>query len=118
MAKRLIEPVVFQSAKLSLRLQVKEAASERHSPDAALHPDSKWAIFHAGLFQTDDPEIIAFLDDHPDVWRANDPAAKLKAEYGPAEFARLSEEFGAVLGADKPVGEEPAEIAEEQHATE
>jgi len=109
----LSETVAFQTRKLSLRLQVKGAASELRTPAAAQHLETKWAIFRDGLFQTDDPEIIQVLDARPDVWRTTDQKAGLKAKYGPEEYARIVKEFEGVSEKEAADSEPSAEEAEE-----
>lgn len=107
MKKTLTGPVVYQTLKLSMRLQIKGAPSELQTPDAFQHLGTKWAIFSNGLFQTDDPEIIQVLDARDDVWRASDRTAGLKAKYGD-QYAELAREF-AVPAAPEPVSEEETE---------
>lgn len=99
--RKLGKPVVFRCNRLNLRLQVSGARSESQDPTATLHPDVKMAVFRDGVFQTDDPEIMEFLDRRSEVWRMDDPAAGLKAKFGPAEYERLKAEFAQ--------GEEPKE---------
>jgi len=106
--KGLAELVVFQTAKLSLRLQTKGSPTELQDPAAAQHLGTKWAIFRNGLFQTDDPEIIQVLDARSDVWRANNREAALKAKYGPEKYAEMLREFGMVPSSE-PVSEEETE---------
>ena len=90
------EPVIFQTKRLNLRQQINKADTELTDPTAALHPDVKMAEFFGGLHQTSDPETITFLDKHPDVWRVDDPAAALKAQYGPEEYEKLKVAFAQV----------------------
>ena len=92
----LIEPVVFCSNKLNVRIQVKGGVSETDNPAGATHPDTKFAVFSNGLFQTDDPEVVTFLDGLNYVWRLDDPTAGLKTELGVDEFQRLRGKFAAL----------------------
>lgn len=110
--KGLTEPVVFQTNKLNLRLQIKGSPSELRDPAAAQHLDTKWAIFMDGLFQTEDPEIIQVLDARPDVWRTTDRKAALKAKYGPEKYAQMVKEF-AGLSETEVTGSEPSSEEEE-----
>lgn len=100
------EPVVFRSNRRNLRVQVCGAPSETTDPDAAVHPGVKMAEFMDGIYATDDPEIVKFLDARPDVWRGDDVAAELKAQYGPEEFERLSKVFGSAQAGSPAEGEE------------
>jgi len=108
----LVEPVVFRSNKHNVRIQINQARSETETPDAALHPDVKMAIFRDGVYQTDDPEIVDVLDKRTDVWRAEDPDADLKERFGPDEYDRLRARF-AQPNAEATGSDEPSDTSEE-----
>jgi len=108
---KLREPVVFRTKRYNLTIEVKGAASQTRDPDAAVHPDVKQAQFRDGIYQTDDPEIADFLDKRAasrgDVWRADDPAADLKAELGPEGYEKMRKRIAAVAEAE--AGNKPSE---------
>ena len=53
--------------------------------------DDKKAVFRQGLCQTDDPVVIAFLEEKEGVWRGDDPLAGLKMQHGNAEVENIAE---------------------------
>jgi len=109
---KLREPVVYRSNRHNLTVEVKGAASQVQDPAASVHPQVKQARFRDGVYQTDDPEIVEALDARSDVWRADDPAADLKAELGVDGYNRLRKRMAQVEAAEssnKPSGETPEE---------
>lgn len=109
---KLRQPVVFRSNKLNLTIEVKGALSQTAKPNAAVHPDVKQAIFRSGVFQTDDPVVVDFLDKRSDVWRMDDPAGDLKAELGVEGYERLKKQMAEVI-ATEASDEKPSEDSEE-----
>lgn len=69
-----------------------------------LAPDKK-AAFRNGMFSTDDPEIITFLDKRADVWRSNDPAAQLKFTYGANVVDEIADALRTQMSAKGPIEE-------------
>ena len=86
-------PVGFRSNRLNMRIEVTHGRSQITDAAGMLHEDVKTVEFHDGLFSTDDPEIVEFLEKRPDVWRADDPHSDLLARFGKEEYARLRKEF-------------------------
>jgi len=86
-------PVAYRSAKLNMRIEVKGDRSELTDMTAMTHPNVKMVEFRDGVFSTDDPEIVEFLDARSDVWRLDDPHSELRARFGPEEYKRLREQF-------------------------
>ena len=103
---KVTEPVVFRSSQLNTTFQVNQGASEINDPAAQVHPDVKEAVFMDGVYQTDDAEIIRFLDKLPTVWRADDLESELKAKYGPGEVERMRKIFGTPPSPAPEKGEE------------
>ncbi len=106
---KLQKPVVYRSNKHNLTIEVKGALSQTRDLKAATHPDVKQAVFRDGVFQTDDPAVVEFLDKRSDVWRMDDPAGDLKAELGVEGYnklkARMAQAEAAEAG-NKPSDEE------------
>lgn len=90
---KLKETVAYRSHRANMRIEVRGAPSQLREPDAMLHPDVKIAEFRDGVYSTDDPDIVEFLDRRTDVWRLDDPASELRTRFGPEEYERLRKQF-------------------------
>lgn len=75
-------------------------------PVTELTRDDRKAVFRAGICQTSDPKVIAFLDAREDCWRANDKLANLKMQYGGDQVSEIAEAVAAEL--------EPAPVAADE----
>jgi len=109
---KLRKPVVFRSNRLNLTIEVKGALSQTATPNAALHPDVKQAIFRSGVYQTSDPVVVEALDNRSDVWRMEDPAGDLKAELGVDGYEKLKLRMAEAAAAEAG-NEEPSAESEE-----
>lgn len=110
---KLRKPVVFRSNRLNLTVEVKGAPSQLRTPNAALHPDVKQAVFRSGVFQTDDPVIVEALDKRPDIWRMEDPAGDLKAELGVDGYEKLKRRMAEAETAEAGNKEPSEELTED-----
>ena len=104
-----IEPVVFltrEQANTTFTVSRKTRQTGRAAdgvPIMELAEEDTKAVFRAGICQTDNPDVVSFLDGREDCWRANDRLASLKMQYGSDEVGRIAE---AVAAGAAPVTDE------------